>query len=58
MKIKRAIKNIRLLKERDKLIRIAYYDDGFFIEEIGDIFRMGKSAIGKVVFESKVGIKK
>ena len=42
-----------LLAERNKLIKIAYYEDKFTIVQIAKMFRLGKSEVGKVIFKSK-----
>lgn len=38
----------KLAKIRDDLIR-QFYNDGFFYEEIGEIFRLQKSRVGQII---------
>jgi len=45
-------KKPRLLKIRDKLI-LQLRMKGFFLEEIGEIFRLQKSRVGKIINENK-----
>ena len=46
--MRKITRNIRLLKMRNKLIRQLSVE-GFFIDEIGDIFRLQKARISQIV---------